>query len=373
MTLAVTLSDSVTVNAVNYQVSGNGIMPIAGSLDVTSLLHPTVSISGIPAGSGYAVTLDAVSVDSKTTCRGMGTFSVAAGQTATVNVILLCHGAGSGGIMLGGRFDNCPFVESASTEAAELPVRGVTSISASATDYDDADVIGFTWTLNPAALGIIGNSKAPSTTFRCNAPGLAQLNVTVSDGACGQTRSAAIAITCKAIPPNASDAGADGPGADVPVGADAPRADASVEARPEVSVPTYVCPVEPVAANAACQACTASECQLSASGTDGCCTIASAPDRALCAVVAACFTVHAATCTTMGDGTNCFCGDSGGACFMTDGAANGPCTAEVIAAAKTSSASAILNRFTNPGSALGRGVNLVACRGAFCSDECGIP
>jgi hypothetical protein len=52
--------------------------------------------------------------------------------------------------------------------------------------------------------------------------------------------------------------------------------------------------------------------------------------------------------------------------------ANGPCTAEVFAAAKSTTPSVVQAQFTSRDSVLGRGVNLVACRGAFCSDACGI-
>jgi hypothetical protein len=383
MTMAVTLTANVAVNTVNYQVSGNGIMPITGSIDVTSLLHPTAFVSGIPVGSGYAVALDAMSVDGKSTCHGMGTFSVAVGQTAMVNVTLACRGVGSGSVLVGGRFDNCPFVASASSTATDLPLRGMATISASATDYDDADVITFKWTLTPAGLGIIGDFTSPSTTFRCNAPGTGQLAVTVSDGVCGETRNAALVITCKPAP--AGDGGTDAAGGtsgdaagsggsggtggrvDAGGGVDAGHSDAGLpEAAPAC--------VEPATNSAACGSCTASQCPLASPTLEGggCCELASAGDQALCAAVVSCFTANSATCTSMGDGTNCFCGDVGGPCFMTDGAANGPCTAQVIAAAKTQSAAAIQNQFVNGTTVLGRAVNLVSCRGAFCTDECGI-
>jgi hypothetical protein len=132
-------------------------------------------------------------------------------------------------------------------------------------------------------------------------------------------------------------------------------------------------PVEPLSGSGACSNCTTGNCSLGPSGTDGCCGLASASDIALCINVVSCFTNNAATCVDMGDGTNCFCGNSGGQCFMTAGAANGPCVSAVEAAAKTQSPPAIQGQFTSPGSPLGRGVNLIACRGSFCNVECGIP
>jgi hypothetical protein len=86
-----------------------------------------------------------------------------------------------------------------------------------------------------------------------------------------------------------------------------------------------------------------------------------------------CFAANAATCTSSGDPTECYCGTSGAQCFVFPSAANGPCATQVIAAAKTTSPPAILTQFTNPASPLGRAVNLTVCRGSFCSPECMIP
>jgi len=58
---------------------------------------------------------------------------------------------------------------------------------------------------------------------------------------------------------------------------------------------------------------------------------------------------------------------------MTEGAANGPCVAEVIAAAKTSAPAAIYAQFVAANSPVGRAVNVTACRGAFCPQECDVP
>ncbi|HEY8946936.1 MAG TPA: hypothetical protein VIM73_21985, partial [Polyangiaceae bacterium] len=123
---------------------------------------------------------------------------------------------------------------------------------------------------------------------------------------------------------------------------------------------------------ATCGTCTTDQCSLGAAGTDGCCGLGNAADQVLCEAVVKCFTRNSSTCTVSGDGTNCFCGTSGGNCFMNAGAANGPCTAEVVAAAKTSTPAAIQGQFTSPASPLGRAVNIIACRGSFCSTECGI-
>jgi hypothetical protein len=96
-----------------------------------------------------------------------------------------------------------------------------------------------------------------------------------------------------------------------------------------------------------------------------------AGDRALCAAAATCFAAN--NCTSSGDANHCFCGTSGSACYTTDGAANGPCVAQVFAAAKTTTAASIKGEFTSSTSPLGRAVNLLGCQGSVCGSECAVP
>jgi hypothetical protein len=59
-------------------------------------------------------------------------------------------------------------------------------------------------------------------------------------------------------------------------------------------------------------------------------------------------------------------------CFSTAGAADGPCVAETVAAAKVQDPAAIRTRFISPNFPIGRAVNLAACRGGLCMPECSI-
>src|SRR5262245_12936449 len=75
---------------VNYQITGNGITPITGSIDVTNATNPTAFVSNIPAGSGYLVTMVTISTNG-VQCAGSAAFTIVAGQTAAVQVILQCE------------------------------------------------------------------------------------------------------------------------------------------------------------------------------------------------------------------------------------------------------------------------------------------
>jgi hypothetical protein len=123
---------------------------------------------------------------------------------------------------------------------------------------------------------------------------------------------------------------------------------------------------------ATCAACTTDNCSLGPDGTDGCCGLTDPDDQTLCSALYACIVSNTANCTSSGDPTNCFCGTTTTTCFTTDGAANGPCAAQFIAAAKTTDATLIEVRFISPKFPIGRAVNLSACRGGLCQTECGV-
>ena len=69
------------------------------------------------------------------------------------------------------------------------------------------------------------------------------------------------------------------------------------------------------------------------------------------------------------DHVDCYCGTSGAAC-QTPGGANGPCVAEIEAAAESSDYAAIGTRFDDPWFALGRAVSVINCYRDFCPTTC---
>jgi hypothetical protein len=132
------------------------------------------------------------------------------------------------------------------------------------------------------------------------------------------------------------------------------------------------CPTaEPTTGEPMCLQCTKDNCTLGPTGTDGCCGLASGADQQLCEALWTCFVAN--DCTSAGDPTKCFCGTSmTGICYAVKGTANGPCVAQVIAAAKTDDPVEIQNRFISPMHPVGRAVNLITCQGGLCPTECGI-
>ena len=193
ISLALNLSPSVVVGAVQYSLTGNEIVPIAGVIDVMSPgATPTVAIGGVRAGVGYLVELQAQSVDGQTSCDGTGTVDVVAGLTSSVTVIMQCRGpATDGQVVVSGGFNNCPHLTSYTGSPIAVSVGGNITVSAAASDVD-GDSLSYAWA--SVTGGTFTNPASPSTTFTCSAEGVMTLTVTVSDGMCPD--SATIPITC---------------------------------------------------------------------------------------------------------------------------------------------------------------------------------
>jgi hypothetical protein len=393
--LALTLPGGAIVNTVTYQITGNGITPINGTIDVSApgTTVATALVTGLPAGS-YSVTMNATASDGQT-CAGTSPFTVVAGQTAMANVILQCSRiSGNGTVVINGRLDQCPFITGLSATALQAPVGGSITVGVSATELDPGDTITYAWTNSAPAVGTLAPTNAATGTFTCTTAGSAVLSIAVSDGVCGDTLANAIPITCTAGTTGAAGAagtgvagaagtgvaGAAGTGVAGAAGTGVAGAAGTGVAGAAGSGPVACIETNPPAAIAmACDAC------LDANQnpvTDGCCNIQSdSVGFQLCQTASACMrtgTVAGAPCNNSGDTGTCFCGTSGTACST--GGANGPCLAEITAAAgrnvvtgvtDSPGPAVIIQRYGSPEYAIGRAANIQSVAGAFCPAECG--
>src|SRR5204862_3555941 len=85
------LSMTVEITRVDYQISGNGIPPILGRIDLTTTPTARALVSGIPVGMSYVLDLSAYSTDMKTACMGSTMFNIVEGAAAMANVVLQCR------------------------------------------------------------------------------------------------------------------------------------------------------------------------------------------------------------------------------------------------------------------------------------------
>jgi hypothetical protein len=197
--VALTLPNGATVNKVNYTITGNGITPITGSVDVSGV-GATVSflVSGIPQGTNYLVKLDATSTDGSTTCGGQANFNITAKQTTQVTVLLQCAGNNSGRVQVNGVW--CPELTSYSVSPLAVGVGGTIAVSSAALDLDPSDdaTPTFAWS---ATAGSFAMASSATTTYTCAAAGTQTLTVKVSatsptKDVTGCNDSSSVMVTC---------------------------------------------------------------------------------------------------------------------------------------------------------------------------------
>jgi hypothetical protein len=382
--LALTLPGGAMINTVSYTITG-GPAPgvnIPGTIDVSGpgVTTATALVSGLLAGS-YSVTMTATASDGQS-CTGTQPFTVVSGQTAMANVILQCTTTvGRGQVAINGRFDQCPFITGFTATALTAPVGGTITVGVNATELDPGDTIAYSWTNSAPGIGTLAPTNAATGVFTCNAAGSASLSVTVTDGICGDTRMDAIPITCTGGTGGSGGGAAGAPGGSGGGEAGAPGGSGGGAAgAPGGSGGTECIETNPPAAiAAACDACLDMNQNPT---TDGCCNITSDPTGfSLCQAASACMRsgiVNGADCNVDGDTGTCYCGTS---TTCSSGGANGPCVAEITAAAGRNTVTQttdsptpgqILMRFGAPEFALGRASGIHGVAGAVCPAECGI-
>jgi hypothetical protein len=99
---------------------------------------------------------------------------------------------GDGAVSISLTIDRCPTVVADGTPSLPLPNTAV-NVNASGTDPDD-DPLTYQWS---APSGTFAAPTAPSTSYRCGAPGAVPLTVTVSDHECDARTT--LTITCPAV------------------------------------------------------------------------------------------------------------------------------------------------------------------------------
>ena len=188
-----------TINTVSYTITGpstqNGVIDVSHSNTISAVIGP------LPAGGGYTITLTGVSTDGSESCAGSGTFSVTAGQTASVTVPLTCHQAPhTGSISVNGTVNVCPQIDSLDASPTEVFVGGAIGLAAKAHDADNGpSPLTATWT---ATSGVFTEASSLDTRFTCTAPGPATITLTVSDGdsSAGCAATSSVTVTCDTRP-----------------------------------------------------------------------------------------------------------------------------------------------------------------------------
>ncbi|MDF3065132.1 MAG: hypothetical protein K0R38_733 [Polyangiaceae bacterium] len=174
------VASGVSLDTVAYTIAGNGFKK-DGTIDVSGA--PTISgtIGGIPAGSGYTLTLTATSTDGKTTFSGSAKFDVTAGKTSSVTIRLKGTSAtGNGSVAVNGSLNVAPVVDEVTITPSSVNVGSSISLRSVARDPDESPAaLTYYWSTTG---GVISDPIVPNATLTSDRPGTFTVKLTVSDG-----------------------------------------------------------------------------------------------------------------------------------------------------------------------------------------------
>lgn len=173
------VAPGVTLDSVTYSITGNGFEK-TGTIDVSGAPSVSATIGGIPAGSGYTLTLTATASDG-TSFGGSATFDVTAGGTASVLIHLRGSNAGkNGSVEVKGTFNVAPVIDELSVSPRSVFVGKAVSLNAAGSDADESpSPVTYYWSTTG---GVIDDPLAPSATLTSETPGTFTVTLTISDG-----------------------------------------------------------------------------------------------------------------------------------------------------------------------------------------------
>ncbi len=185
----------ITFDSVSYSISGPGGFATSGTVNVAASSVIGATIGGLPAGSGYTITLSALSVDKTETCLGSANFNVTAAATTSVTVTLACHTpATTGSVNANGILALCPTISAVSAAPNSVTTGSSVAVSAaSANTSPDASAVSYQWS---APSGTFANAASASTTYTCTQPGTVTLSVAASNGTAACNTSSTVQVSC---------------------------------------------------------------------------------------------------------------------------------------------------------------------------------
>jgi PKD domain len=388
--LNLALPGGVTVNAVQYTITGNGFTK-TGSIDVSGQATISGTIGGIPAGNGFTITLTATSTDGSTNCLGSATFNVTGGTSTAVTVHLQCRGVHrTGSITLNGNLNVCPNVDELTATPQTLPAGSTVTLHGAASDSDAAPAaLTYAWT---TTAGTLGGANTPNATLTSATAGTATVTLTVSDGDCTDVSTTLITFTgaggggtggtgaggtgtagtaTGGTGTAGSATGGGGAGGTGTAGTatggtgTAGTATGGTAGSGTAGSGGSAVTAESILASksAACLSDAQAQCSDNLTKTNGFGTLAYN-------VLSCTFTTGCANTGTAGP---CYCGTASGAACLGAGAANGPCKSQEEAGLLTTDPSTIATKFadeTRPG---GEANALIQCLIDNVGASCGFP
>ena len=197
--LSLEVPSGTAIASASYTITGPMGFINNGSIDSSGSAGLTALVGGIPAGTGYQISIIAMTSDGDTSCTGTATFDVRAKMTTSAVVPMTClEKPRTGTVLVDGKLNICPTIDGISANPAEVQVGGTIALSAEAHDSDAGpSPLSFGWTTSG---GTLSSATAKSPTFTCTTPGTVTLHLSVGDGdpAASCADASTVQVTCSA-------------------------------------------------------------------------------------------------------------------------------------------------------------------------------
>jgi hypothetical protein len=194
--LALSMDSTVPISMATYTLTGPASFMKSGIITSTGGGALSGLIGGVPAGTGYHVSLDGVATDGTVSCSGTQTFNIIAHTTTPVTVPLVCRESINGGsASITDTTNVCPVVDGVSAVPLAAAAGGTITLSSVTHDKDNGPApIGYQWT---ATAGTFSDATVAGPTFTCpNATATVTITLTVTDGGAGCTDSMTLTVSC---------------------------------------------------------------------------------------------------------------------------------------------------------------------------------
>jgi hypothetical protein len=197
--MALQIAPGVSLTSAAYTIAGPSGFTSNGTVSVGQTADVPVVLGGLPAGTGYTLTVTGTASDGATVCSGSTGFDVGTNARTTVIVHLACRQPPpTGAVLVNGTTNVCPVLDGIAVLPAEAYVGATIALHAVAHDSDGApSPLTYAWT---ASGGALAGASLPDATFTCTAAGTTTLTAAVSDGDAACTDSLSVTVTCTVHP-----------------------------------------------------------------------------------------------------------------------------------------------------------------------------
>ncbi|MFT3927019.1 MAG: sulfatase-like hydrolase/transferase [Myxococcales bacterium] len=205
------VAPGVTINTVNYSITGNGFTK-SGTINVSGAPTISANIGGIPAGTGYSITLTASSTQGNASFTGSASFDVSAGGIASVKVSLRGSvGSGNGSVNVTGTINVSPVIDELTVSPLTVYVGSSVALTSVSRDPDQFPApLTYYWSTTG---GLIDTPIAQNATLTSTTAGTFTVTLTVSDGDATTTATRSVTFV---NPEQDSDGGVVGTGPSKP-------------------------------------------------------------------------------------------------------------------------------------------------------------